>query len=243
MSLLALIVDDEAPARAELRYLLERADGVEVVGEAASVREALALAARLDYDVVFCDISMPELTGIDAARELASWPTSPLVVFVTAHQDYAVQAYSVDGFDYLLKPVSEERLGRTVARLQAARRGQPARHSGPALTKVPVTRRGEAVLLDPDDIFWAEANGDASRVATYDEVLQSGQSMRELEDLLPSARFFRIHRRHLVNLQRVVRLELAESGRWVVHLTDSEGTVLEVARRQTRALKQHLGLR
>ena len=164
-------------------------------------------------------------------------------MFVTAHQDYAVQAYSVDGFDYLLKPVSEERLGRTVARLQAARRGQPARHSGPALTKVHVTRRGEAVLLDPDDIFWAEANGDASRVATYDEVLQSGQSMRELEDLLPSARFFRIHRRHLVNLQRVVRLELAESGRWVVHLTDSEGTVLEVARRQTRALKQHLGLR
>ncbi len=243
MSLLALIVDDEAPARAELRYLLERADGVEVVGEAASVREALALAARLDYDVVFCDISMPELTGIDAARELASWPTSPLVVFVTAHQDYAVQAYSVDAFDYLLKPVSEERLGRTVARLQAARRGQPARHSGPPLTKVPVTRRGEALLLDPDDIFWAEANGDASRVATYDEVLASGQSMRELEDLLPSARFFRIHRRHLVNLQRVVRLELAESGRWVVHLTDSEGTVLEVARRQTRALKQHLGLR
>jgi DNA-binding LytR/AlgR family response regulator len=243
MSLLALIVDDEAPARAELRYLLERADGVEVVGEAASVREALALAARLDYDVVFCDISMPELTGIDAARELASWPRSPLVVFVTAHQEYAVQAYSVDGFDYLLKPVSEERLARTVARLQAARRGQPARNAGPALTKVPVTRRGEAVLLDPDDIYWAEANGDASRVAIYDEVLQSGQSMRELEDLLPSARFFRIHRRHLVNLQRVVRLELAESGRWVVHLTDREGTVLEVARRQTRALKQHLGLR
>ena len=77
MSLLALIVDDEAPARAELRYLLERIEDVEVVGEAASVREALALAARLDYDVVFCDISMPELTGIDAAREIMSWPKRP----------------------------------------------------------------------------------------------------------------------------------------------------------------------
>jgi DNA-binding LytR/AlgR family response regulator len=243
MSLLALIVDDEAPARAELRYLLERADGVDVVGEAASVREALALAARVDYDVVFCDISMPELTGIDAARELAAWPKSPLVVFVTAHQDYAVQAFSVDGFDYLLKPVSEERLGRTVARLHAARRGQPARATGPALAKVPVARRGAAVLLDHDDVYWAEANGDATRVATYDEVLPSSQSMRELEDLLPSARFFRIHRRYLVNLQRVARLELADSGGWVVHLTDGAGTTLEVARRQTRALKQHLGLR
>ncbi|HEY1480519.1 MAG TPA: response regulator [Gaiellales bacterium] len=243
MTLLALIVDDEAPARAELRYLLERADGVEVVGEAASVREALALATRLDYDVVFCDISMPELTGIDAARELAAWPRRPLVVFVTAHQDYAVQAFSVDGFDYLLKPVSEERLARTVARLHAARRGQPSRSSGPALEKVPVARRGEAVLLDHDDVYWAEANGDATRVATFDEVLPSGQSMRELEDMLPSARFFRIHRRYLVNLQRVARLELAESGRWVVHLSDRDATTLEVARRQTRALKQHLGLR
>jgi DNA-binding LytR/AlgR family response regulator len=243
VSLLALIVDDEAPARAELRYLLERADDIDVVGEAASVREALALAARVEYDVVFCDISMPELTGIDAARELAAWPKRPLVVFVTAHQDYAVQAFSVDGFDYLLKPVSEERLGRTVARLHAARRGQPARSTGPALAKVPVTRRGEAVLLDHDDVYWAEANGDATRVATYDEVLASSQSMRELEDVLPSARFFRIHRRHLVNLQRVARLELADSGRWVVHLTDGAGTTLEVARRQTRALKQHLGLR
>jgi two-component system, LytTR family, response regulator len=243
MSPLALIVDDEAPARAELRYLLEKTGEIEVVGEAASVREALALAARVDYDVVFLDVSMPELTGIDAARELAAWPKRPLVVFVTAHQDYAVQAFSVDAFDYLLKPVSEERLGRTVDRLQAALRGQPARSQGPALAKVPVARRGEAVLLDHDDVYWAEANGDATRVATYDEVLPSGQSMRELEDILPSSRFFRIHRRHLVNLQRVTRLELADSGRWVVHLSDGAGTTLEVARRQTRALKQHLGLR
>src|ERR1700712_2378720 len=123
MSVLALIVDDEAPARAELRFLLERSGDVEVVGEAASVREALALAARLDYDVVFCDISMPELTGIDAAREIMSWPKRPHVVFVTAHQDYAVQAFSVDAFDYLLKPVAEERLAQTVERLRSALRG------------------------------------------------------------------------------------------------------------------------
>src|SRR6476646_11587006 len=103
MSLLALIVDDEAPARAELRYLLERVGGVEVVGEAASVREALALASRLDYDVVFCDISMPELTGIDAAREIMSWPKRPYVVFVTAHQDYAVQAFSVVALSFQKK--------------------------------------------------------------------------------------------------------------------------------------------
>ena len=136
MSLLALIVDDEAPARAELRFLLERIGDVEVVGEAASVREALALAARLDYDVVFCDISMPELTGIDAAREIMSWPKRPHVVFVTAHQDYAVQAFSVDAFDYLLKPVAEDRLAQTVERLRSALRGTPERAARGELAKV-----------------------------------------------------------------------------------------------------------
>ena len=139
MSLLALIVDDEAPARAELRFLLERIEDVEVVGEAASVREALALAARLDYDVVFCDISMPELTGIDAAREIMSWPKRPHVVFVTAHQDYAVQAFSVDAFDYLLKPVAEDRLAQTVERLRSALRGAPERAARGELAKVAVS--------------------------------------------------------------------------------------------------------
>ena len=144
MSLLALIVDDEAPARAELRFLLERIEDVEVVGEAASVREALALAARLDYDVVFCDISMPELTGIDAAREIMSWPKRPHVVFVTAHQDYAVQAFSVDAFDYLLKPVAEDRLAQTVERLRSALRGTPERAARGELAKV----RGHAPRRD-----------------------------------------------------------------------------------------------
>jgi DNA-binding LytR/AlgR family response regulator len=242
MSLLALIVDDEAPARAELRYLLERTGDVEVVGEAASVREALALAARLDYDVVFCDISMPELTGIDAAREIQSWPKRPHVVFVTAHQDYAVQAFSVDAFDYLLKPVAEERLAQTVERLRSALRGTPERARG-ELAKVAVTRRGETLLLDHDQVYFMLAEGDYARVATYEERYLSTQSLRELEDALPPALFFRIHRSSIVNLQKVSALEQSSPGHWIVRLSDAEATQLEVARRQTRALKQHLGLR
>ncbi len=243
VSLLALIVDDEAPARAELRYLLGRIEDVEVVGEAASVREALALAGRLDYDVVFCDISMPELTGIDAAREIMSWPKRPHVVFVTAHQDYAVQAFSVDAFDYLLKPVAEDRLAQTVERLRSALRGTPERAARGELAKVPVTRRGETLLLDHDQVYFMLAEGDYARIATYDERFLSTQSLRELEDALPPALFFRIHRSSIVNLQKVTALEQSSPGHWIVKLSDAEGTQLEVARRQTRALKQHLGLR
>ena len=242
MTLLALIVDDEPPARAELRFLLEGIGGVEVVGEAASVREALALASRVDYDVVFLDISMPDLTGMDAARELSTWPRSPAVVFVTAHDDHAIQAFTVDAIDYLLKPVSEERLARCLQRVLALRAGgDPRRTAGPELQKVPVTRKGQTLLLDADEVLYAEADGDYCWIHADGERLLSTKSMRELEDALPATVFFRIHRSYLVNLRRVVALEPVAPGRSGVRLAD--GTVLEVARRQTRALKQHLGLR
>jgi DNA-binding LytR/AlgR family response regulator len=243
VTLLALIVDDEAPARAELRFLLERQDGVEVVGEAASVREALALASNVAYDVVFLDINMPELSGMDAAREISLWPKRPAVVFVTAHDDHAIQAFSVDAVDYLLKPVSEDRLQRCVQRVASLRRGEGTRRTAPELARVPVTRRGETLFLDPDDVLYAEADGDYCWIQTDSERLLSTQSMRELEDALPSTIFFRIHRSYLVNLRRVAALEQIAAGRTGVRLTDEQGTVLEVARRQTRGLKQHLGLR
>jgi DNA-binding LytR/AlgR family response regulator len=242
VSLLALIVDDEAPARAELRFLLEGIGGVEVVGEAASVREALALASRVTYDVVFLDISMPDLTGMDAARELSTWPKSPAVVFVTAHDDHAIQAFTVDAVDYLLKPVSEERLARCVQRVIALRQGgDPRRPAAGELLKVPVSQDGETRLLDAEDVLYLEADGDHCWVHVPGERLASQRSMRELEDALPATVFFRIHRSYLVNLRRVVALETVAPGRSGVRLGD--GTVLEVARRQTRALKQHLGLR
>jgi DNA-binding LytR/AlgR family response regulator len=239
--LLALIVDDEAPARAELRYLLERRDDVEVVGEAASVREALALASRLDYDVVFLDINMPDLSGMDAARVISAWPRRPAVVFVTAHDDHAIQAFGVDAVDYLLKPLSEARLAQCLSRVMAVRGTATARET-PALEKVAVSRRGETLLLDYDDVLYAEAEGDHCRITSASgERLLSINSMRELEDALPATVFFRIHRSFLVNLRHVVALESIAAGRAGVRLGD--GTVLEVARRQTRALKQHLGLR
>ncbi len=243
MTLLALIVDDEAPARAELRFLLEGQGEVEVVGEAASVREALALASRVDYDVVFLDINLPDVSGMDAAHELSTWPRRPSVVFVTAHDDHAIQAFSVDAVDYLLKPVSEERLARCVQRLSAVRDGGP-RRAGPELSRVAVTRRGETQLLDLDDVLYAEAEGDYCWIATAGgERLLSTTSMRELEDTLPSTVFFRIHRSYLVNLRKVVALEPLAGGRAQVRLGDRAGTRLEIARRQTKALKHHLGLR
>ena len=117
----ALIVDDEAPARSELRFLLGEAGGVEVVGEASDASEALQLIAAIEYDVVFVDIEMPGLSGLDLAKELPIARPSPAVIFVTAYSEHALEAFEVAATDYIVKPVSLDRLRLALARIVAAR--------------------------------------------------------------------------------------------------------------------------
>ena len=233
----ALIVDDEAPARSELRYLLSAHPELEVVGEAASAAEALALAMAVRYDVVFLDVEMPGLSGLEAARLVRDRAERPELVFVTAHEQYAVDAFAVEAFDYLLKPVDPERLARTVERLQARTR-EPAE----TVEKIPVVSAGKTVLVDYEEVHFVQADGDYSRVHTYDRSYLCTQSLRELELRLPSARFARVHRSHLVNLAHVVAVKRAGSDRLRLALDDAAGTELDVARRQSRILRERLRL-
>jgi two-component system, LytTR family, response regulator len=234
----ALIVDDEAPARGELRYLLAAHPEVEVVGEAATAPEALTLAQNVRYDVVFLDVEMPGMTGLEVARLVLDRRARPAVVFVTAHERYAADAFAVEAFDYLVKPVEPERLARVVARLAQARREAPA-----PVEKIPVVGAGGAkALLDYDDVHWIEADGDYSRVHTYDRTYLATSSLRELEELLPNGRFARIHRSHVVNLAKVAAVRRAGPDRLRLALDDEQRTELDVARRQTRALRERLRL-
>ena len=243
MTLLALIVDDEAPARSELRHLLGRIDGVEVAGEAASSREALTLAGRMAYDIVFLDIQMPpDVGGIETARRLGELANPPSVVFVTAHDDRALQAFAVEAVDYLLKPVREDRLVTAVRRVAAIRAGSAA--GLPDDLRIPATGdKGETLLIDSADIAYAEAERDRTLITlTAGGIVRSPRSLRELEDLLPAG-FLRIHRSQIVNLARVAAIEPIGAGRVRVRLAGESGLTLEVARRQTRALRSALGLR
>jgi two-component system LytT family response regulator/two-component system response regulator LytT len=230
----ALLVDDEAPARSELRYLLATHPEVEVVGEAASATEALKLAAAVPYDVVFIDIEMPGLSGLDAARLVHGRPGIARLVFVTAHEQYAIEAFAVEALDYLLKPVEPERLAQVVRRLAALQ--------GPseAVEKIPVVSGGETILLDREDLYYARADGDYSRVHTSDRSYLCTRSLRQLEEMLPGDRFARIHRSHLVNLGKVAAVRRVGSDRISLALDDAEQTELGVARRQTRAVRERL---
>jgi two-component system, LytTR family, response regulator len=232
----ALLVDDEAPARSELRYLLATHPEVEVVGEAASAAEALKLAAAVAYDVVFIDVEMPGLSGLDAARLVHARSGAPQLVFVTAHEQYAIEAFAVEALDYLLKPVDPERLAQVVRRLGR----KPA--APVPVEKIPVVSGGETVLLDWDELHYARADGDYCRVHTYDHSYLCTRSLRELEEALPTDRFVRIHRSHLVNLAKVAAVKRPSADRLRLTLDDAERTELDVARRQSKAVRDRLRL-
>ncbi len=232
----ALLVDDEAPARSELRFLLAEHAGVHVVGEAGSAREAIELARDLVPDVVFLDVEMPGLSGVAAAPLVRERTDPPAVVFVTAHERYAVDAFAVEAFDYLLKPVDPDRLSRVVERLQ----DRSVENVLP-VEKVPVVSGAGTELLDYDQVHYAQADGDYSRVHTYDRSYLCTASLGELEERLPSSRFARIHRSYLVNLSKVAGVHRASPERLRLQLADLQKTELDVARRQARQLRERLG--
>ncbi len=232
----ALLVDDEAPARSELRYLLAAHSDVQVVGEAAGSREAIDLARANEPDVVFLDVEMPGLTGVEAAPLVRERTDPPAVVFVTAHERYAVDAFAVEAFDYLLKPVDPDRLARVVERL----RERSVENAAP-VEKVAVVSAGGTELLDYDQVHYAQADGDYSRVHTYDRSYLCTASLGELEERLPAGRFARIHRSYLVNLSKVVAVRRVAPERLCLQLGDAHKTELDVARRQARQLRDRLG--
>ena len=232
----ALLADDEAPARSELRYLLAAHPEVVIVGEASSAAEAVELARDNEVDVVFLDVEMPGATGLDAAPHVRERRDPPAVVFVTAHAEYAVGAFAVEAFDYLLKPVDPDRLARVVERLQ-----ERTRENAAPVAKVPVVAGGGSELLDYDQIHYVQADGDYSRVHTYDRSYLATMPLGELAERL-GPRFARIHRSYLVNLAKVAGVRRSSPDRIRVQLADATKTELDVARRQSREIRDRLGL-
>jgi DNA-binding LytR/AlgR family response regulator len=225
-------VDDEAPARDELRYLLAAHDDVEVVGEANGPDAAVDLAEKLRPDVVFLDVEMPGATGLGTAPLL-----NTTVVFVTAHERYAVDAFAVEAFDYLLKPVDPDRLARVLERL----RERSSESAVPVERIAVVGGGGTELLLDPEQIHYVIADGDYSRIHTYHRSYLCTSSLGALEERLGS-RFARVHRSHLVNLSKVAGVKRASPDRLRLQLADAARTEVDVARRQSRLLRDRLKL-
>lgn len=235
MTLRALIVDDEPPARSELRYLLDEAGGVEVVGEASDASEAVQLIRAIPYDVIFLDIDMPGLTGVELAEALSALDRAPAVVFVTAHSEHAVKAFEVAAVDYLMKPVELDRLKRAIARVTPE---QPVAR----VERVLVEKAGRKLLIQVEDISYVMAKDDYSYLYTSNERYLSTSSLAYLEAKLAASGFFRVHRRFLVNLAQVQEVAPMYGGTLLLVLKNPPGTEVPVSRRRVPALKKALEL-
>ena len=245
MKLRALIVDDEPPARAELRYQLERAGGVEVIGEAQSAREALALLQALPYDVVFLDIQMPSLDGVQLAERLRTGEYGrPSVVFVTAHDQHALRAFDVQALDYLLKPVDPRRLLATIERLRRLHQREAQAPGGTAQADRPprflAGHEGESAFpVALGEISYLAAQGDAVHLVTTEgrQLQLRGSTLTEMEGLLPPDRFFRCHRGYLVQVHEVAEILPFFNGTYILRMKGSRDEV-PVSRSRVRRLKE-----
>ncbi|HEX6086566.1 MAG TPA: LytTR family DNA-binding domain-containing protein [Thermoanaerobaculia bacterium] len=204
MTITALIVDDEQLARRRIRRLLREHGGVVVAGEAASAVEAADLVLATRPDVLFLDLAMPRMSGLELLRTLSPRPE---IIFTTAHSQYAVHAFDENAVDYLLKPVTRDRLARAMVRLRRAlsRTASPATRSELAQLprRIAVRNRGELLFVNVADIDWIAAEGNYCRIHTKGGSYLVRDLLAGLERRLDPAQFLRVHRSAVVNVERI----------------------------------------
>ncbi len=234
----AIIVDDEAPARSELRYLLGEVGGVDVLAEAASVREAIEKMQSYPVDVLFLDVSMPEVTGIQFADALQRLKNPPAVIFVTAYSEHALEGFKVKAVDYLVKPVETDRLHQAVNR---AAEYVTLHVKATQSERIPVEKGGKKILIAIDSIRYVMARDDYAYLQTDSDRYFSTVSLAQLEKRLDGHGFFRVHRGYLVNLSMVEEVEPVAGGTLLLTLNGVEDKI-PVSRRRVSSLKKALGL-
>jgi len=236
----ALIVDDEPPARKRLRDLLGGEPALEIVGEAGSGTEAVKMIRAERPDLVFLDIQMPGTDGFGVIREIAD-DDPPLVVFVTAHDEHAIEAFEVQAVDYVLKPVLEPRLKKAVHRAVDRIRGgtrdtaelarlleRLSQSAAPQSGRLAIKHDGSVTFVRVDDVDWVEADGDYVRIHAGKATHVIRETITEVLSKLPPAHFVRVHRSIVVNTERVREVQPWFKGDYVLILHD--GTKLRSGR-------------
>lgn len=238
-----LVVDDEEPAVEELSFLLRQAEPDIDIDTALNSVDALRLMRQRRYRAIFADIQMPGLSGLEMVEIVRRFDNPPDVIFVTAYDEYAIRAFDLRAVDYLMKPVSPERLGETLQRLKGSKtRHAEGTDSQIKLDRLPVECRGRTMLLDLSEIYYAEAKDDIVYVHSYDQVYPTRFSLNELEQRLPNPTFLRVHRSFIVNLRKVTEICPYFNGAYLLRLSDARSSEITVSRGHVRDLKALLGL-
>lgn len=246
-----LIVDDEPVSRKILREELEQLDEVAIVGEAGDGAAALAAIGDLRPDLVFLDLQMPVLGGFDVIRQLQPGEHLPVIVVVTAFDQYAIRAFEAGAIDYLLKPVGQDRLAQAVERAaslrsrpfalveQLAQMQQIAESTrSKSLRKIVARSGSEYLLLHAEEVFAFEADGDLVWIITAKKRYLATQPLKVIQEKLKNSSFRRIHRKALVNIDHIRKMSSLTSQRWLITLSNNQEFI--VSKRQVRNVRELL---
>jgi two-component system, LytTR family, response regulator len=251
-----VVVDDEELARDELRFLLEQLGGIDIVAQAGNGVDALRVIEEYQPDLVMLDVQMPGLTGFEVARRVVQAGIESQLVFVTAFDQYAIDAFEVNAVDYLLKPVEPERLAMAVERVRkrlAAEKVKKEADLEPLLqmlTERQARREQLAIKVDDrfllvqtDEVIHASVEDDQVRVVTNSLSGTSNyRTLDELQTRLDPSVFWRVHRSHLVNINKIKEIVPWFSRNYILKMKDAKGTEIPVSRSQTRRLRDYLKL-
>ena len=252
--LTAIVADDEVLAREELCFQLERIDGIHILSQAADGLQALDEISRLTPDVAFLDVQMPGLTGFEVARRLLENGVDLAVVFVTAFDHRAIEAFEVNAVDYVLKPVEPSRLEQAVQRVRKRRSGQPLGDQLEKLVRImagqkdrrnqiAVKMADRIVLVQAEDIIYASLVEDSISIVTGQVSGTSNyRTLDELQARLDPEVFWRVHRSHLVNINKIKEIVPWFSRNYILRMNDAKATEIPVSRTQTRRLREYLKL-
>ena len=247
----ALIVDDEPIARKVLREELEFLDSIEIVGEAQNGESALVQISSVNPDIVFLDIQMPVMTGFELIDRLTGGHL-PAIVVVTAYDQHAIRAFEAGAVDYLLKPISQQRLLQAVERakrivrspLQAAESLAQLQEISPAADGAPKVRKivgklgSEFFLLNPNEVLAFQADGDITWIVTAKKRYTATQNLKSIEERLRNSSFRRIHRNALVNVEQIRKMGVITSQRWLITLNNGQEFI--VSKRQAKNVRDVL---
>jgi two-component system response regulator LytT len=255
MSMKAVVVDDEQLAREELCYMLEKMDDIEVIGQAGNGLEAVGIVEQLAPDVLFLDVQMPGLNGFEVAHRLIQNGSSPNIVFVTAFDRHAIEAFEVNAVDYLLKPIEAARLQQAIERArkrvtpeaplndQVERIVQLMSERQSKRERVAVKVGERFLLVQAEEIIYASLTNESINIVTNQLAGTSNfRTLDELQARLDPSIFWRVHRSHLVNINKVKEIVPWFSRNYILRMKDAKATEIPVSRAQTKRLRDYLRL-
>ncbi|MCG8499431.1 MAG: LytTR family DNA-binding domain-containing protein [Firmicutes bacterium] len=251
-----VIVDDEIPVRDELEYLLTREKALfEIVGCGQTGEEAVELCNTLRPDVVFLDIHMYGMNGMEAAKNILKNNSSPpVIIFATAYQEYAVKAFEINAVDYILKPLSDERIDITINKIRhlLKYREQPRDHIMQAIhsieraigvnAKIGIWSDGRFLFIDQKDIVYLEAQRKHTLIYTEYVQYKSTTAFGELQQKLDDQMFFKIHRSYVINLNHIKEVGVWFSNHLCVVMSGYEKIKIPVSKNQAKIFKQRIGM-